>query len=307
MTELVRPSRLAPGARVAVVAPSGPVVEERLQAGLDILRGWDLDPVLTPHVLARDGKLGYLAGSDADRAADLQRAWCDPSVSAVLCARGGYGAQRLVDLLDWEAMRAAGPKAFVGFSDGTVLHDAFATRLGLATLYGPVAAGADFVKSTEAQEHLRATLFAPETVRTITGRGRALVPGRARGVTVGGCLRLLATGIGTPHTHPGARGGLLLLEDVGEQPYSLDRSITQLLRSGWLDGVAGILLGSWDRCGPYEGVRAVLADRLGGLGVPVVEEFGFGHCESALTIPLGVAAELDADAGTLTLLEPALR
>ncbi|MGW1879083.1 S66 peptidase family protein [Streptomyces sp. NPDC001975] len=307
MSTLTRPSRLSLGDRIAVVAPSGPVVEERLQAGLDVLRGWDLDPVVAPHVLARDAELGYLAGSDADRAADLQRAWCDPSVSAVLCARGGYGAQRLVDLLDWEAMRAAGPKAFVGFSDATVLHEAFATRLGLATLYGPVAAGADFVKSSEAQEHLRATLFAPETVRTISGRGSALVPGRARGVTVGGCLRLLATGIGTPHTHPGARGGLLLLEDVGEQPYSLDRSITQLLRSGWLDGVAGILLGSWDRCGPYEGVRAVLADRLGGLGVPVVEEFGFGHCESALTIPLGVAAELDADAGTLTLPEPALR
>ncbi|MEU9387417.1 LD-carboxypeptidase, partial [Streptomyces sp. NPDC048279] len=249
MRELVRPSRLAPGARVAVVAPSGPVLEERLQAGLDILRGWDLDPVVAPHVLAEGGELGYLAGSDADRAADLQRAWCDPTVSAVLCARGGYGAQRLVDLLDWGAMRAAGPKVFVGFSDATVLHEAFAVRLGLATLYGPVAAGADFVKSTEAQEHLRATLFAPETVRTVTGRGRSLVPGRARGVTVGGCLRLLATGIGTPHTHPGARGGLLLLEDVGEQPYSLDRSITQLLRSGRLDGVAGILLGSWDRCG----------------------------------------------------------
>ncbi|MEU0967144.1 LD-carboxypeptidase [Streptomyces sp. NPDC005917] len=307
MRELERPSRLAPGARVAVVAPSGPVVEERLQAGLDILRGWDLDPVLAPHVLAEDGELRYLAGSDADRAADLQRAWCDPSVSAVLCARGGFGAQRLVDLFDWEAMRAAGPKVFVGFSDATVLHEAFATRLGLATLYGPVAAGADFVKSAEAQEHLRATLFAPETVRTIAARGTAMVPGRARGVTVGGCLRLLATGIGTPHTHTGARGGLLLLEDVSEQPYSLDRSITQLLRSGWLDGVAGILLGSWDRCGPYEGVRAVLADRLGGLGVPVVEEFGFGHCEAALTIPLGVAAELDAGTGTLTLLAPVLR
>ncbi|MFJ9351852.1 LD-carboxypeptidase [Streptomyces sp. NPDC101237] len=307
MSEPVRPPRLTPGARVAVVAPSGPVAEERLQAGLDVLRGWDLDPVVAPHVLDRDGRLGHLAGSDADRAADLQRAWCDPSVAAVLCARGGYGAQRLVDLLDWEAMRAAGPKAFVGFSDATALHEAFATRLGLATLYGPVAAGADFVKSAEAQQHLRATLFAPETVRTITGRGRALVPGRARGLTVGGCLRLLATGVGTPHTHPGARGGLLLLEDVGEQPYSLDRSITQLLRSGWLDGVAGILLGSWDACGPYEAVRAVLVDRLGGLGVPVVEEFGFGHCEAALTVPLGVTAELDADAGTLTLREPALR
>ncbi|AYC37504.1 S66 peptidase family protein [Streptomyces griseorubiginosus] len=306
MTALVRPPRLAPGARVAVVAPSGPIVEERLQAGLDILRGWDLDPVVTPHVLDRHGELGYLAGSDADRAADLQAAWCDPAVDAVLCARGGYGAQRMVDLLDWDAMRAAGPKVLVGFSDVTTLHQAFATRLGLVTLYGPAAAGADFVKNTLAQEHLRATLLAPETVRTLTSRGPALVPGRARGVTLGGCLSLLATDLGTRHARSGARDGLLLIEDVGEQPYRVDRLLTQLLRTGWLDGVRGIVLGSWESCGPYDVLRTVLAERLGGLGVPVVEEFGFGHCEGALTVPFGVAAELDTEAGTLTLDEPAL-
>ncbi|MFF8316963.1 LD-carboxypeptidase [Streptomyces bobili] len=307
MKGLLRPSRLAPGARVAVVAPSGPVVEERLQAGLDLLRGWDLDPFAAPHVLDRHGELGYLAGTDAERAADLQRAWCDPRVDAVICARGGYGAQRVVDLLDWDAMRAAGPKVFLGFSDSTTLHEAFAVRLGLVTLYGPVAAGIDFVKNARAQEHLRATLFAPETVRTLTSDGTALAPGRARGVTLGGCLALLATGYGTPHTRPGARGGLLLLEDVGERPYTVDRALTQLLRTGWLDGVAGIALGSWAQCGPYEELRPVLADRLGGLGVPVVEELGFGHCDGALTVPFGVTAELDADAGTLTLDAPALR
>ncbi|GAA3986225.1 LD-carboxypeptidase [Streptomyces plumbiresistens] len=307
MKPLVRPSRLAPGARVAVVAPSGPVAEERLQAGLDILRGWDLDPVVAPHVLDVHGELGYLAGSDADRAADLQQAWCDPSVDAVLCARGGYGAQRMVDLLDWEAMRAAGPKVFVGFSDITVLHQAFATRLDLVTLHGPAAAGADFVKNAGAQEHLKATLFAPETVRVIASAGAALVPGRARGVTLGGCLSMLASDVGTPHARTSARGGLLFLEDVGEQAYRVDRMLTQLLRSGWLDGVTGIALGSWAGCGPYGALRAVLADRLGCLGVPVVEEFGFGHCEGALTIPFGMAAELDADTGTLTLDEAALR
>ncbi len=126
-------------------------------------------------------------------------------------------------------------------------------------------------------------------------------------MTLGGCLALLATDLGTPHAAAGARGGLLMIEDVGEQAFRVDRMLTQLLRSGWLDGVAGIALGSWDRCGPYEQLRPVLVDRLGGLGVPVVEEFGFGHCEGALTIPLGVSAELDADAGTLTLDEPALR
>ncbi|MFG2261589.1 LD-carboxypeptidase [Streptomyces sp. NPDC048720] len=307
MRELRRPHRLAPGARVAVVAPSGPVPEERLQAGLDVLRGWDLDPVVAPHVLDRHGELGYLAGADADRAADLQRAWCDPAVDAVLCARGGYGAQRMADLLDWEAMRAAGPKVFAGFSDITVLHQAFAARLGLVTLHGPAAAGVDFIKNARAQEHLRATLFAPETVRTLASGRPALASGRARGVTLGGCLSMLASDLGTPLAHSGARGGLLLLEDVGEQPYRVDRLLTQLLRSGWLDGVAGIGLGSWRDCGPYGELRAVLADRLGGLGVPVVEDIGFGHCDGALTVPFGVTAELDADAGTLTLDEPALR
>jgi muramoyltetrapeptide carboxypeptidase len=306
---LLRPPRLAPGARVAVVAPSGPVPEERLQAGLDVLRGWDLDPVVAPHALGRHRQLDYLAGTDSQRAADLQNAWCDPAVVAVLCARGGYGAQRMADLLDWEAMRAAGPKVFAGFSDITVLHQAFATRLGLATLYGPAAAGVDFLKNARAQEHLRATLFEPESVRTVTAvppGGAALVPGRARGVTLGGCLSLLASDLGTPHALAGARGGLLLIEDVGESPYRIDRYLTQLIRTGWLDGVAGIVLGSWAACGPYEELRAVLADRLGGLGVPVVEQFGFGHGEGALTMPLGVPAELDAVTGTLTFDAPAL-
>ncbi|WP_395571274.1 LD-carboxypeptidase [Streptomyces sp. BK79] len=305
--ELTRPVRLAPGARVAVVAPSGPVPEERLQAGLDVLRGWDLDPVVAPHVLDRHPAFDYLAGTDADRAADLQAAWCDPAVDAVLCARGGYGAQRVTDLLDWPAMRAAGPKVLVGFSDITALHEAFATRLGLVTLHGPMAAGIDFLKNARAQEHLRATLFAPETVRVIASGGTPLVPGRARGVTLGGCLSLLAAELGTRYARPSARGGLLCLEDVGEETYRLDRYLTQLLRAGWLDGVGGVLLGSWDRCDPAERLRPMLADRLGGLGVPVVEDFGFGHCEGALTVPFGVPARLDADAGTLTLDRPALR
>ncbi|GAB1326520.1 S66 peptidase family protein [Streptomyces sennicomposti] len=306
MKELVRPARLAPGARVAVVAPSGPVPEERLQAGLDVLRGWDLDPVVAPHVLDRHERFPYLAGTDADRAADLQSAWCDPAVDAVLCARGGYGAQRMADLLDWDAMRAAGPKVFVGFSDITALHEAFATRLGLVTLHGPMAAGVDFVKNARAQDHLRATLFAPETVRVIASGGAPLVPGRARGVTLGGCLALLAAELGVPHARPSAAGGLLCLEDVGEDTYRLDRYLTQLLRAGWLDGVRGVLLGSWESCEGPDQVRALLADRLGGLGVPVAEDFGFGHCDGALTIPFGVAAELDAGDGTLTLEAPAL-
>ncbi|MEV0603280.1 LD-carboxypeptidase [Streptomyces sp. NPDC050315] len=304
-----RPPRLRPGDRVAVVAPSGPVAPERLDAGLDILRGWDLDPVLAPHVRAGHGELAYLAAPDDCRARDLQDAWCDPAVAAVFAARGGYGAQRMVDLLDWEAIRAAPPKPLIGFSDVTVLHEAFALRAGLATLHGPAVAGEIFLKDEPTRDHLRRTLFTPEdpAVTTLAPHSaRTLVPGRAHGVTFGGCLALLASEAGTPDARPDAAGGLLLLEDVGESPYAIDRALTQLLRSGTLTGATGVLLGSWARCGPYERVRAVLMDRLSGLGVPVVEDFGFGHGDSALTVPLGVRAWLDADAGTLTLDAPPL-
>ncbi|MFD9793550.1 LD-carboxypeptidase [Streptomyces sp. NPDC059070] len=304
---LVRPARLRPGARVAVVATSGPVVGERLDAGLDILRGWDLDPVVMPHVRERHPRFGYLAGGDEDRARDLQEAWCDPSVDAVLCARGGYGAQRMVDLLDWTALRAARPKPFVGYSDVTALHEAFALRLGLATLYGPMVSAGTFLKDDTTQRSLRTTLFEPEAARVLApGTARPLVPGRARGTTFGGCLALLGADVGTPTGRPSAHGGLLMIEDVGEEDYRIDRILTQLLRAGSLDGVTGVALGSWEECGPYERVRAVLHERLAPLGVPVVEHFGFGHCESALTVPLGVPAALDADAGTLTFEVPAL-
>ncbi|MFI1398288.1 LD-carboxypeptidase [Streptomyces sp. NPDC020681] len=306
-THLTRPARLRQGAKVAVVAPSGPVPDDRIDKGLAILRGWDLDPVVLPHVRDQHPEFWYLSASDDVRARELTEAWCDPSVSAVICARGGYGAQRMVDLLDWTAIRAAGPKVFVGYSDLTALHEAFATRMGLATLHGPMVGTETFLKDGRTQESLRATLLEPESVRTLgLETARTLVPGKARGITLGGCVSLLAADIGTPHARRSARGGLLLIEDVEEEDYRLDRILTQLLRSGWLEGVAGIALGSWAQCGPYDRIRAVLLDRLGGLGVPVVEELGFGHGEPALTMPLGVAAVLDADAGTLTLDEPAL-
>lgn len=307
LTPLTRPARLRPGARVAVVAPSGPVPDDRLEAGLGILRSWDLEPVVMPHVRDQHPELWYLAGSDEARARDLTAAWCDPSVSAVICARGGYGAPRMVDLLDWTAIRAAGPKVLIGYSDVTALHEAFAVRMGLATLHGPMVAAMTFLKDSRTQESLRATLFEPESVRTLgLDTARTMFPGRARGITFGGCVSLLAAGLGTPHARRSARGGLLLIEDVEEQDYRLDRVITHLLRSGLLEGVTGVALGSWAECGPYEKLRVVLHDRLAGLGVPVVEELGFGHSGTALTMPLGVPAVLDADAGTLTLDVPAL-
>lgn len=208
LAPLTRPARLRAGARVAVVSPSGPVPVDRLEPGLDLLRGWGLDPVVMPHVLDVHPELDYLAGTDGMRARDLQDAWCDPSVDAVICARGGYGVHRMVDLVDWAAMRAAGPKVFVGYSDITVLHEAFALRTGLATLQGPMVGTETFLKDPRTQESLRATLFEPETVMTLGLDGaRALVPGRARGITYGGCVSLLAADLATPTAAPRPAAG----------------------------------------------------------------------------------------------------
>jgi muramoyltetrapeptide carboxypeptidase len=302
--ELKRPPRLKPGDRVAVVSPSGPVPTERLDAGRAVLRSWGLDVVLGAHVLDVHSEFDYLAGADAARAADLQAAWLDPTVTAVFCARGGYGAQRMVDLLDWSSMAAAPPKAFVGYSDITALHEAFAVRLGVATLHGPMI-GAHQIEDGRSASLLRATLFEPESALVLASpTAETLVPGVASGVTVGGCLALLADNLGTPTGRAGVAGGILVVEDTGEDRYRIDRMLTQLVRSGWLDGVAGIALGSWFEC--EDGVRELMLDRLGGLGVPIIWELGFGHGPSSLTVPLGVPATLDAGAGTLTLDVPAL-
>ncbi|MFF1872910.1 LD-carboxypeptidase [Kitasatospora herbaricolor] len=304
---LTRPPHLRPGDRVAVVALSSPVDPDRLTAGCAVLRSWGLEVEVAPHVLDTHPALGHLAGRDADRAADLQAAWLDPTIAAVVCARGGYGVHRMVDLLDWDALRAAPPKVLVGYSDVTSLHEAFAQRLGLATLYGPMVSAQTFLTDGPTAEHLRRTLFQPAATTVLTSAGAGtLVPGRARGITAGGCASVLAAERGTPGARPSFAGAVLVLEDVNEQPYQLDRILTQLRRSGALDGVAGVALGSWSGCGRPERVREVMLDRLGPLGVPVLWELGFGHGPSSLTVPLGVPALLDADAGALTLEVPAL-
>lgn len=301
---LTCPPRLRPGDTVAVVAPSGPVPADRLDDGVAHLRDWGLDVQVMPHVLATHPDHAYLAGSDEARAADFQEAWLDPDVRAVVSARGGYGAARMVELVDWDALAATDPKVLVGYSDCTVLHQAVAARLGLVSLHGPMSGTMSFLKSDVAREHLRRTLFEPEATQVITGPdAHTLVGGTARGITTGGCLSLLTTSVGTGTTMPSAAGGIVLLEDVEEKAYRIDSFLTHLLRAGWFDGAVGIVLGSWQDCEPVE---PVVLDLLGPLGIPILGELGFGHGPDPLTVPFGVATHLDADAGTLTLDHPAL-
>ena len=306
---LIRPERLRAGSRVAVVSPAGPVPDARLDAGVAVLRDWGLDVVVMEHARGSHPDFPYLAADDAARADDLMRAWCDPGIDAVLCARGGYGVQRMVDLLDWEALAAAGPKVLVGYSDVTVLHQTFGARLGLSTIHGPVVAAIGD-GDQESRRHLRSMLFDPDRTLLLTPDPcEVLVDGLAAGVLTGGNLTLLAAEAGTPCSS-GAAGAIAVLEEIDEEPYRLDRLLTQLLRSGWFDGVRGIVVGQLTGCGPADLVRAVLADRLAPLGVPLVTGAPFGHDVPNLAFPCGVPAELDAtDAaagGTLALRAPAL-
>ena len=302
---LIRAPRLHAGDQVAVTAPAGVVDGDRLDAGIAVLESWGLGVRVMENVRGQHERFSYLSSSDAVRAADFMHAWCDPDVSAVFCARGGYGVQRMVDLLDWDALAAAGPKALIGFSDITALHQAFAARLGASTLHGPVVtslgAGDD-----ESRAHLRAMLFEPVPGLRLTPEPvRALVGGRAEGVLVGGNLALLAAEIGTVFSRP-ATSSIAVLEDVGEELYRVDRLLTQLLRAGWFDGVRGIALGQFTGCGSAESVRLLIEDRLAPLAVPMLWDVPTGHVDRNLAFPFGVPAVLDADAGTLVLREAPL-
>jgi muramoyltetrapeptide carboxypeptidase len=299
----VRPRRLVSGDTLALVAPAGPVPRELLDAAIPVLESWGLTVRVGACVRSRHETVRYLSATDERRAAEFTEAWLDPAVACVFAARGGYGTTRMLDLVDWPSLRAAGPKVLAGSSDITALHEAVSVHLGLSTLFSPMAASVNFDEF--AAEHLRQTLFEPEKVLSLAGSD-VLVPGRARGTLVGGNLSLVAAGIGTPGHRP-VTGGIVVLEDVTEDVYRIDGMVTHLLRSGWFSGATGIVLGSWSRCGDPVELRALLLERLGTLGVPILGEIGFGHVPSAPTVALGVEAELDTGAGTLTLLEPALR
>ena len=294
---LLRPPALRPGARVAVVAPSTPVPADRLDAGLAVLRGWGLEVIEGPHLRHTHPDLPYLAGTDEERAADLGSAWVDPGVAAVFCGRGGYGVPRLLGLLDWDLLAAAAPKALVGFSDVTPLLHALGRRLGVSGVHGPAVTGIGD-GDDQSRDHLRRLLFDDAPVATLAAALDPLVAGEASGPLVGGNLALLASSAGTDDLLPAA-GAIVVLEDVDETPFRLDRELTQLLRCGWFDGAAAVVLGDFTRCGDAAQVRATLMDRLAGLGVPVVARAPIGHDQPNLAFWMGGPATLTG--GLLTV------
>jgi muramoyltetrapeptide carboxypeptidase len=291
------PPLLASGAHVALVSPAGPFRDDaELDRAKANVRKFGWEPVVMTNARARDG---YLAGSDEQRARDLNVAIADPEIQAIWCVRGGYGAMRILDVLDYDGMRRS-PKTLIGYSDVTALHAAFGQRSNLVTFHGPTA---------------RQTIppFAAESLLNAVARGadpcgemaqaKTIRGGRAKGRLVGGNLALLTALAGTPYA-PDYSGAILVIEDVNEAHYRIDRMMTTLHLSGALSGLAGLVFGRFTDIPKEFGdeewsLDRVLGDAAGRAGVPCVSNAPFGHIDDQWTLPLGAMAELDADARAL--------
>jgi muramoyltetrapeptide carboxypeptidase len=313
-----KPPRLHPGDSVGLVAPamfSDDLVE--VEAVKSTISGMGLVPKVGRYVTAR---YGYLAGTDRQRAEDINAMYADDSVRAVFAVHGGWGSARLFPFLDWNLIRR-NPKLLIGASDITALHLAFAARAGFPTIHAPNAANGwqkitwdgfwslAFAAGTPTYRNPDMSGLDPlaqERWRTTTIR-----PGKAAGRLIGGNLSVLASLVGTPWL-PSFEGAILFLEETGEAEYRIDRMMTQLALAGILGKAAGIVFGQCTRCTSgipnYSGftVPQILQQHLAPLGVPAFHGANIGHVANQLAMPVGVRAEIDAAEGTIRILEAAV-
>lgn len=300
---MTEPKPLFPGARVALLAPASAVPSEKLAPALNLVRDLGLEPVVYPSC-CYENRDGYFAATDAQRAQDLNHAFSDPAIHGIWCIRGGYGAQRLMPLLDTDTIRE-NPKWFGGYSDVTALHTYLNQTCGLTTYHCTMA-------STEPRPddytlgYLKKALFGGlDGTLTYPQKHKvsALVPGQAEGVLCGGNLSLLVSSIGTPW-EVDTKGKILFLEDVGEENYRIDRMLTQLRNAGKFADCAGILLGAWTDCGPENPKRSLSLDEIFDQlivpeGKPTLKDIPCGHCRTTAALPMGRMCQMDADAGTV--------
>jgi muramoyltetrapeptide carboxypeptidase len=291
------PPPLGHGARVALVAPAGPLRgAHELDVAVANARALGWEPVVRASVLASER---YLARGDAERLRDLNDAFADDGIDAIWCVRGGYGVMRLLPSIDFGAL-ARRPRAIIGYSDVTALHAAASTRCELVSYHGPTAREAlsDFSRASL----LRAVVERRDPCGTATA-ARTIRGGIAEGRLVGGNLSILAALAGTPYA-PDYRGAILVLEDVGEPAYRVDRMLTQLALAGALRGIAGLVAGHFTEATPGhelspETLDVLLREVADVAGVPAIAGAPIGHVDEQWTVPLGAVARLDADARTL--------
>ncbi len=294
---LMIPRMLEKGDRVGVISPSGPVHESELEQGLDMLKSSGYEVVLGSGVYLRHG---YMAGEDGLRLADFHDMFADPEIKAVFCSRGGYGAMRLLRNIDYELVRN-NPKLFIGYSDITALHMALHLRTGLVSFHGPVVRGfhenkgANFKKMIEVVSN-------PQPQPLSLKMGSVLAAGKAKGPLMGGNLSVICSLLGTPYL-PSFKGSVFFMEDRGEQPYRVDRMLTQLLMSGKIDDISCLLLGEFRECGEDEAIADLMKERLAGLGIPVIKGLPVGHGANNLALPIGVNVEIDSSSMALSFIQ----
>lgn len=311
--ERLLPPAVNPGDQVALVSPSSAHVDRLdLQLAQEVLQALGLKVRTGAYVSSRHG---HLAGTDTERAADINAAFADEGIRAVIALRGGSGAARLLPLLDYAAIRA-NPKPLLGYSDITALHCALQAQTGLVSFHGPNGSGswngfnADQFRRMffqREQMHYRnepdpGDELVPRRDRTLT-----ITPGRAQGELLGGNLAVLTALSGTPYL-PDFSGRILFLEEVAEAPYRIDRMLTTLKLSGALSRIAGLIFGHCTDCSPGEthgslSLDQILDEHIKPLGVPAYRGAMIGHIPRQFIVPVGGRVEMDADAGTFRLLE----
>lgn len=297
---LALPRVLRPGDTLAVVAPASPFDRASFDDGVQVLGDMGFQLYIPEEIF---DKSDYLAGSDHNRADLINRLFVDPAVAGIVCARGGYGALRILPLLDAQAI-SSHPKVFVGFSDITVLLSFLVSRCQMVAFHGPTVATLGRGDGATQRGFVSAlTDAAPLAVSAATRH--VIRPGAAAGRFWCGNLTLLCHLTGTAF-QPDLRGGVLLIEDQGEAPYRIDRMLTHMRLAGCFDGLVGLALGSFTNCGGIDTIGRIVADRLGGLGIPIVGGFDVGHAQVNLTVPVGLPVQLDADMGRLTFNQSAL-
>jgi muramoyltetrapeptide carboxypeptidase len=285
------PGPLRPGSRIGIVAPSGAVPRDKFEQGMAVLESMGFSPVIDDDVFRRHR---YLAGTDHQRAAAIHRCFDDDRIDAVLCARGGYGALRVLPFLNLGVIRR-NPKPFIGFSDISALHWVFYKGCGLATYHGPVATSLPDAESAT-WDAMASALCSQQAIHL---KGvHAVRSGRVSGPVVGGNLSTLTHLLGTPYA-PRFSGCILLLEDTNEPVYKIDRMLSQMRLSGCSDGLSGLVLGSFTECGSAPSVLEVVTDVFDGWRMPIVAGVDVGHGPVNLTVPLGTTGVLDAAARTL--------
>lgn len=316
---VIRPRRLAEGDTVGLVAPANATfLSGELQIAVESLEALGFKVAIGPHLRDRHG---YLAGQDKDRAADINASFADPAVRAVLPIRGGWGSSRVLPYIDFDSIRRH-PKVVVGFSDISALLLGIHAQTGLVTFHGPNGMGRWDARSVD---YFRRVLMLGEAVsfdnpRELSDRN-ALTPvdhriqtisgGRARGRLIGGNLTVLTTIVGSPYL-PVWDGAILFCEDVNEQYYRVDRMLTQLKLAGILSRIGGFVFGTCSECGPGDDafgaltLEEIFADHIRPLGIPAWSGAMIGHAMTQWTLAEGIEVEIDADAGTIRMLEPAV-